>query len=33
LTLYDRKRNIKSEMIIDDGPSYDYVMTVSEYSE
>ncbi len=33
LTLYGRKRNIKSEMVIYDGPSYDYVMTVSEYSE
>lgn len=33
LTLYGRKRNIDSEMVIYDGPSYDYVMTVSEYSE
>ena len=33
LTIYGRKRNIKSEMIIYDGPSYDYVMTVSECQE
>ncbi len=33
LTLYGSKRDIKSEMIIYDGPSYEYVMTVSEYVE
>lgn len=33
LTLYGRKRNIESQMVIYDGPSYDYVMTVSECSE
>lgn len=33
LTLYGRKRNIESQMVIYDGPSYDYVMAVSECSE
>ncbi len=33
LTLYGRKRNIESQLVIYDGPSYDYVMTVSECPE
>lgn len=33
LTLYGRKHSVKSEMVIYDGPSYEYVMAVSEYSE
>ncbi len=33
LTLYGRKRNIESQMVIYDGPSYKYIMTASEYSE